>query len=226
MIIEYEKPVPIELLNCEHNLHLEFTSKHNEFKSLNSGRILVKTCDYRNEENNHHHYTNDFLFNEVLPIISEKLELNVNLTDFEKIKYETNFDYHVPKNDKEVVVFSSTGRKLKGYSKDVLRDPNKKYLSECPGAHTTYQTLYTFMHRCSSIFNLTTDSNRILLLNTDSMISPLVPILALYFKQTIVMDNRTRKSCKYLFSPVQKNISDYIGSFLSRNSLKEEYNLK
>lgn len=229
MIAEYEKALSIVLPNCKTNVHIECTSRiANERNIVSNGDVLIEKCKYLNTPGNLHHYTNDFLFNDVLPLIAAKFNLDIKLDDFERIDYEKHYAYHVPKKDSTVAVFSSTRKKLIGRTRVVLRDRNKNYLSECPGTKTTYQTLYTFTHRCSSIINLHNKSNRILLLNCDSMIAPLIPILALYFKQIIVMDNRTDKSYKNLYACVQNDITDYLCILISTNIMthKEEQNLR
>ena len=64
------------------------------------------------------------------------------------------------------------------------------------------------MHRTSIIINQDITDGRILVLNCDSMISPLIPILAKYFKEIIVLDNRTQKSYKKFY--MNENITDYV----------------
>ena len=211
MILQYENSIPINLPSCNNNIHLECTDKnHDEDASITKGNVLLSSCEYLSTSENFHHYTNGFLFNKVLPIISQLLHITFSQNEYVLHPYDTYYDYHTPINDKRVTVYSSLGNKLQGLSASVLRDPNKHYLPQCPGRKTPYQTLYTFTHRCSTILNLSTATNRVILINSDSMIIPLIPLLALYFKVTIVMDNRESKSYRFLYEPFQNKITDYL----------------
>lgn len=202
MISLYNKNIPFKSLL--HSIHLE-CSKPNE-KTI-SNNIVLDNCLYYKTKGNTHHYTTYYLFNTVMPLLAKLLDLNFNSNDFSLYNYD-EYSFHIPKKDFNVAVFSSDRDTLYGKS-FLLRDVNRKYLDKCPGTKTQYQTLYTFMHRCSDIINLDNNTNRILLLNCDSMISPLIPILSFYFYEVIVLDNRTKNnSFKCLYT--NKKITDYL----------------
>lgn len=202
MISIYEKECPIKCSTIKNCLHLE-CSKPNE-KTI-SADVILDNCEYLKTFGNMHHYTTTYLFNEVMPMLAKYLDIDFNKNDFQLVSYN-GYDFHIPKNDFNVAVFSADADKLFCESKE-LRDVKQKYLKKCPGTKTLYQTLYVFMHRSSVIINQDIISDRILVLNCDSMISPLIPILAKYFKEIIVLDNRTKNSYKKFY--MNKNITDY-----------------
>lgn len=220
MISEYFKDCPLKNKKINNIIYLE-CSKPNE-KTI-SNNILIDDCVYYNIEGNYHHYTTKYLFDTIMPLLSKKLNINFNKDDFELYEYD-EFSFHIPKNDFKIAAFSSNKDKLFGNS-FLLRDINKSFLNTCPGTKTKYQTLFSFMHRCSDLINLETNSDRILLLNCDSMISPLIPILLKYFKEIIVLDNRTKVSYKCLYET--KKITDYLCILQTPNIKihKEEKNL-
>ena len=133
-----------------------------------------------------------------MPVLADILDIGFDKDEFVRIPYETYYSYYVAKHKFDVSVFSADGDALHG-DNTILQDTSRTYLAKCPCNRTTYHTLYTFMHRCSVIFNNDLDNNKTLLLNCDSMISPLVPVLAAYYNRVIVLDNRSGKSTKYLY---------------------------
>lgn len=133
-----------------------------------------------------------------MPVLADILDIKFNVDEFIRIPYKTHYSYYVSKYKFNVSVFSSDGDVLHG-DNTLLQDTACTYLSKCPGNRTAYHALYTFMHRCSVIHNNDTSNDKTLLLNCDSMISPLIPTLATYYSTVIVLDNRSGKSTKYLY---------------------------
>lgn len=142
-----------------------------------------------------------------MPILASVLDIQFNKDDFTRIPYKTHYSYYVPIHKFNVNVFSSDKDILHG-DNTILQDTASTYLSKCPCNRTAYHTLYVFMHRCSIIYNNDATNDKVLLLNCDSMISPLIPILAKYYHETIVLDNRSTRSTKYLYE--SKMITDYL----------------
>ena len=69
-----------------------------------------------------------------------------------------------------------------------------------------FHRLYKGGHRCSRIINETIDNDRKILISGDSFMIPLVPILACYFKEVVLMDNRTAKSQAEYFENIDFDI--------------------
>ena len=203
MISIYEKDCPIKCDTIKTCLHLECSKPNEETISKN---VILNNCEYLTSKGNTHHYTTAYLFNEVMPLLAKYLHIDFNKDDFQLVSYN-GYDFHIPKQDFNVAVFSADADKLFCKSKD-LHDVKQVYLKKCPGTKTLYQTLYVFMHRTSIIINQDITNDRILVLNCDSMISPLIPILAKYFKEIIILDNRTQKSYRKFY--MNANITDYV----------------
>jgi hypothetical protein len=53
-----------------------------------------------------------------------------------------------------------------------------------------YHQLFRFAHRSGIVTNLTIDNNEKIVFNTDSMSVPVIPILANYYKEILVIDVR------------------------------------
>lgn len=79
--------------------------------------------------------------------------------------------------------------------------------------------LCIFAHECGRIKNLTCKNNYKLALNCDSMSIPLIPILAHYFKEIIVIDKRTTNSTNYINTLLTENITHYASLFIEENWL-------
>lgn len=71
---------------------------------------------------------------------------------------------------------------------------------------TMFHRLYKGGHKCSRIINETIDNDRKILISGDSFMIPLVPILACYFKEVVLMDNRTTTSQAEYFENIDFDI--------------------
>ena len=70
--------------------------------------------------------------------------------------------------------------------------------------------MFRLAHRCGTITNLTTKSYLRIVFNTDSMSVPVIPILAHYFREILVIDVRDEKK-KYGFRElIEKMNPDFL----------------
>jgi hypothetical protein len=150
------------------------------------------------------------VWNKFIPILSGKLGLNIVQEDFKKVEFEWNdmdFSHHDPiREDRYRVQSFDDGIDIEG-GFEVVRDIDVNN----PGHNWTfYHQMLRLAHRCGIITNLTTDSNRRLVFNTDSMSVPVLPILANYCREILVIDVREGKK-KYRFrDTIQKMNPDYL----------------
>ena len=75
-------------------------------------------------------------------------------------------------------------------NQSILRDLNEN-VNDLTG--TKYHRLFSGFHSVSLIKNNSINSNDKLLFNCDSMAIPLIPIFAHFFKEILVVDNRTNE---------------------------------
>ena len=77
---------------------------------------------------------------------------------------------------------------------------------------TAYHRLFIAPHKISVIFNSEALTDRIIRLNCDSMIIPLIPLIVPYFKKIYVYDYRNN----YIFKETP-DITDELNAYISYN---------
>ena len=136
---------------------------------------------------NGHHYTTDYAYRYVLPLIDSLLNFGFSVGDFEKVSVCNgvyDLSYLNPKEaDRFSVECFDDGVCVEG-GYDVLFDPS---FFENP----LYRELYRFPHRCSRIVNLGGGNGRRLMVSGDSQMIPSIAPLAHYFGEVWYFDNRT-----------------------------------
>ena len=173
---------------------------------------------YQNFPKNNHHWTTSYVWKYAIPKIVEVLKIkNFNETDFKYVENihlvngeQKNLSYHkmIKHQSIQYEDFDTKTKKLGGL--DILRDKQYKERSY-------YHSLFIGNHRCCLLTNKTCISQRKLLLNTDSMSVPLIPILICYFNKILVLDNRTKNKYKDIIMTF--NPTDYLALGLYRQFL-------
>ena len=152
---------------------------------------------------NWHHYTTATIWNVVFPKF---------MHDF-KFEYDPN-DYTYVSNNRDGVDLG-----FHDYNKEmdiqVVTEENKVYdhLRDTYGTQfTAYHRLFVAPHKIAVVTNNKALTDRIIRLNCDSMIIPLVPLIAPYFKKMYVYDYRSN----YRFEETN-DITDELSAYISYN---------
>ena len=171
---------------------------------------------------NNHHWTTNFVWNNFLPIMFSRLNVNFIKDDFIEIPFiwnNCNFSYHNMLNSKFKIWTSSKNEEIGDH--EILRITND-CPSKYPAAISFYHSLFKLNHMCGRISNIS-DSNLITLnrvvVNCDSMSIPVIPILACYCKEMFVIDNRTGKSHNLVDQIIKFKPTHYISLFTEENFL-------
>ena len=184
----------------------------------NMTKLLVNDNDkYMSYKNNVHHWTTQYCWKTVIPLILSQFSINIDTIIFKKIMYVWNdcdFSYHEPISAiKYQLQDFSTGQNYTG--DDVLRNINN-----CPHLEISlYHSLCRLAHKSGKISNFSLNSHRKLVVNCDSMAIPIIPILANFFDQMLVIDNRSKcmKNCIQQVLAFQP--THYIAVFTEENFL-------
>lgn len=142
---------------------------------------------YSNMKGNEHHYTTEYTYKYVLPLIAELLGFKFDMNDFDLIdckQPEWDISYIVPKQKYEYEIFNYVNDEHNSCDYMGLFKPTFETTH-------TYRELYRYPHQCSSILNKTLQSERRLMISGDSQIIPSINPLTNYFKEVWYFDNRT-----------------------------------
>lgn len=185
-------------------------------------KFIIESDDgkYVKYAGNQHHWTTTYCWREVLPTIFEHLGLQFDESLFQKINFiwnDCDFSYHQPIQEMKFEVEDFvTKNKISG-SYDVLRNINL-----CPKtlhSYSLYHMLFRLAHTSGIIKNISTKSTSRLAVNCDSMAIPIVPILAPFFKETLVIDKRTKNNPKYWQKLLAFKPTHYLALFTEYNFL-------
>ena len=151
---------------------------------------------YSNYKENWHHWTTDYVWNTFIPKLCKELELDFNPDDFIKVNNtdesgKIDLSYHTPKDDVLVNYENITFNEKRNCKISQLRYNHTEPVTGLPTI-TFYHRMYLGCHKTSEIINENSKTDRWLILNTDSMSIPVVPILAVYYRRIIVLDNRNK----------------------------------
>lgn len=201
-------------------------SKLDNFKYID----LDKTKTYFNCKLNEHHWTTSFIWNVFLPEFLSDLNLNFNPSEFKYVLNDNTdnkaiFDYHNPINDYEFNIFNlNTNFEIITNFSNVRLNTLNNGFGRKDLVLTPYHKLFFWSHETVLIKNEFADTDRCLLLNCDSMMIPIIPILIKYFKIIFVYDNRTQNSYKELVETyVQNVITDIVFCYIEENIVLEKW---
>lgn len=175
---------------------------------------------YSNFKLNEHHWTTQWCWKNIIPVLYHRLfkkcfpENNFKLVEF---KYQSfNLSYHEYINDNSFYFHDFTRNIELNGDQQILRDINENIIDSTA---TKYHRLFTGFHSIALIRNNIIESDDKLLLNCDSMSIPLIPIFANFFKEILVVDNRTNISYSKLIKDF--NATHYVCLMLSTSYYKQ-----
>lgn len=148
---------------------------------------------YTNYNLNNHHLTTIFHYQVLLPQYIKMLGITDNIYDCNIIPFNESGNevlILVPATSGQFHVEISDSKNTEAFDGDytvLLNHDNKSKLG-CTNSH--YHKLFVGAHVNTHIWNKTIDTNRKLLIIGDSHFIPVTPILATYFKETVVIDPR------------------------------------
>ena len=173
---------------------------------------------YVNYKNNVHHWTTDYCWKNVVPKLLNDCSIKLDSSKFKKVDFVWNncdFSYHEElANSKYEVEDFANQDKYTGYH-NILRNVNNSPFMQI----SLYHSLFVLSHKSGLIQNLSTDSNKTLVINCDSMAIPIIPILACFFRKILVVDNRTGFQCNYYKQILDFKPDCYISLFTEENML-------
>ena len=229
---------------------IEFMKTH---KGISLSAEEGDLCHYAYNE---HHFTNKWIYENLVPSVFNLLGLKFNPLDYYKVTnvqcdkngHIDDFSYLVPYNrgDFELTcdlfkrdennesifylngIFTERGDFSILVATTQERVPNYNFFEKVYGYCTTpYHMLYRCPHQCSMIKNFKCNNGRKLLLSCDSHSIPIIALLANYFEEIVVLDNRAaRFSEGYYFK--EKKFTDVLFIMAPINELKKytEQNLQ
>lgn len=189
-----KKPAPVRPVNVRPDHPCRNNEGFYEFKS--------GLDNYSTYKINEHHLTTATIWNVVFPKFMKDFKLDYNINDYTYVKnYQEGFDlsYHDYNKEMDIKVITEDG------VYDHLRDINGTQL-------TAYHRLFVAPHSIAIVTNNKSLTNRIIRLNCDSMIIPLIPLIAPYFKKIYVYDYRG--NYKFKDTP---DITDELNAYISYN---------
>lgn len=190
----------------------QFFNNNSELKHINNISVLKNSKKdlYCNYDSNHHHWTTKRVWEYAVPVLAEKLDLNIDFKAFDKMIYirdGQDLSFHRIKNENEFLFDVYRLDDLQtcvksGSNMDAVRCLDDKTVK------TNYQTLFTIWHGSGIIKNRSVKNCRKLLYNGDSQSIPIIPILAYYFEEIMFLDNRTDMS--YRSTIDEFKFTDYV----------------
>ena len=199
----------------EHAELIEFpTKREGKLTYLESKAHKLPDIDmmFGNYRLNNHHYSSQYHFKYVLPLLNELFNINMNLSDFIMNENFVNngqhdLSYLTPIKDKQFTVESWTYdvEPISG-NYDILM--HRQFPNHLIQENTDYHYLYCLPHTMSCITNHSQSNNKTILIMGDSQFIPDVPVLAYYYKHVIYIDNRFNK--KWLHKISQYDIDDIL----------------
>ena len=189
-----KKPAPVRPVNVRLDHPYRKAEGFYEFKT--------GLDTYSNYKINEHHLTTATIWNVVFPKFMKDFNIEYNINDYTYVKnYQEGFDlsYHDYNKEMAIKVVSE------GKEYDHLRDINGTQL-------TAYHRLFVAPHSIAIVTNDKALTDRIIRLNCDSMIIPLIPLIAPYFKKIYVYDYRG--NYKFKDTP---DITDELNAYISYN---------
>ena len=195
-------------------------------QSLHMQKIVIKNDSdkYIAYKNNIHHWTTKYVWENFIPILMKLLHINFNQNQFVKILYIWNtcdFSYHNLQNAKFKIKMFDNNREEIG-DHEILRNVNN-----CPYMSIScYHSLFKLSHQSGFIENLGNSLIQRIAVNCDSMAIPMLPILACFCKQLLVVDNRTGKNKNYMKAIIDFKPQHYISLFTEENFLFNQKHIK
>lgn len=179
-------------------------------KTFEDVLLLEQPEGYIKDPANAHHWTTSYVWKKIIPMIANDYNLSINPDDFELIEFKNDWgdlSYHKSKISKNFIYHDLENNITLNGNDEILR------VSQTENAISDYHRLYRGAHKVTYIENLSIKTNRVLLINGDSMTIPIIPILANYFNKIICLDNRSKNDIKYENLVNWDEITDYMCMF-------------
>lgn len=161
--------------------------------------------NYKDYDLNWHHLTTGTIWNEVFPQFMKDFNIDYNWKDYVFISYIADghdLSFHEYSKPMDIEVITDC------HKYDKLRDINGTQL-------TAYHRLFVAPHQIATVVNKQPLTERIIRLNCDSMIIPLIPLIAPYFRKIYVYDYRDNFKFKET-----NDITDELTSYITFNVIR------
>lgn len=179
-------------------------------KKIEDVKLLSKPERYYKDIKNEHHWTSTYVWKNIIPMLAKDFSLDIKEDDYNYIEWKTDlgdFSYHLYKEKQDLTFIDLENNKTLNGDTSILRVRKDEPM------WSDYHRLYRGAHRVSCILNNSVKTDRVLLINGDSMTVPIIPILANYFKKIICLDNRSKYDKKYPNLINWDEITDYLCMF-------------
>ena len=223
-----------QLVNSDCSVFHFITYRRDKIKSLSFEQVLAKPtflpsavhCEkvlieddsdkYLAYKNNVHHWTTKYVWEKFLPKLFSQLGVNCDQSSFVKISYiwsTCDFSYHNLPNAKfKIQKFGST--------EEIGEHETLRNTNNCPYMSIScYHSLFKLSHCSGKITNLNDAPLQRVVVNCDSMSIPVIPILACYCKELLVIDNRTGRNQNFMKKILDFKPTHYISLFTEENFL-------
>lgn len=233
----------------------EELAKHKEITSVLPGIVLPlfdNKDKYAGSLTDSHHYTTSWHIKYHFEILSRLLNININLNDFHIIPnlvkdtssnktYDMSYliPYYIPTFDVTCSTYYTENNEIKTkyikLKESYLDIVNVNYLhlqdvNEYEGiryVETDYHKLFKYSHCCVRLDNPDALYKNKVLISGDSMMIPVIPVLAYYCASVVYLDNRNKKcSNREIWKPLENEFTDVLFSlFLNPTDKYREVNL-
>lgn len=165
---------------------------------------------YSEWKRNKHHWTTSYVWNHVIPNIVKTFNIPFNEMDYEivenfiKNEYGTfNVSYHRYKKPQTIKFENLSTNEHKMLDMHTIKCSPNEY-NEC----SEYHALFRGFHSVCKIENSTSLTDKTLIVNCDSMAIPIIPILIPFYRNILILDNRTKKSFRDLIKSFMNDKCD------------------
>lgn len=156
---------------------------------------------YINSPKNEHHYTTNYNYKYVVPVILDLFGIKFDVNDYDKISYNltypesnkpdavSDFSYLKPKKETRFYVYDRILNKGKEMN-NLFRNWGDADMTYPDWSYSDYHNFLYCAHSCATIENLNLKHGPTLLISGDSQMILSIPILANYFSKITVLDLR------------------------------------
>lgn len=157
--------------------------------------------NYSSYKLNEHHLTTNSIWTYVFPKFMDDFGLEWSLDEYDFVPFN---------KDNQDLSFHEYNKPM-----DIEVHADKIYFSlrDLDGTQlTAYHRLFVAPHQIATVYNYTAKTDRILRLNCDSMVIPLIPLITPYFQKIYVYDYRDN----YKFAE-PTDVTDELFAYISFN---------
>lgn len=162
--------------------------------------VFTEPETYADWSRNKHHWTTKYVWKNVIPLIVDALNIPFEPSYYDCISNivhngATQFDvsYHRFHTSQRIKFENLSNNEKETLDMSSIRCNAGDYY-EC----TAYHALFRGFHSVCVMQNETSQTNRALIVNCDSMSIPIIPIIIPFYKNILILDNRTNKSFRQI----------------------------